>query len=98
MKIPDSVLSVLCLATLLVAFSCSKNNDAAVSPPDIYAFGLVNKAVTTWKNGVPTSVTDGSITVYPKAMAVVGTDVYVAGVSMTMALYPLQSTGRMELA
>ena len=74
--------------------SCKKESNNSNEPLiDVYLAGTVwetptSMAVATyWKNGIPVSLTDGHQTAVAQAIAVAGTDVYVAGNEGVNAVY-----------
>ena len=54
-------------------------NAVAVSDTDVYVVGRIGWVSKLWKNGVATNLTDGSFSSDAKAIAVAGSDVYIAG-------------------
>ncbi len=75
------------LAILVIVASCSKKNNAFVSPPvvakDVYVAGFenngTNNVVKVWKNGIAATLTDGSTGAYANSVFVSDTNVYIAG-------------------
>jgi hypothetical protein len=58
-------------------------NAVAVSDTDVYVVGRNGYNAKLWKNGVLTNLENSSFTADPKAITIVGNDVYIAGYDYT---------------
>ena len=85
-----SFFSILLLISIIVFSGCKKADNTAPSAPglptltkDVYVAGFetsgTKRVAKVWKNGVATSLTNGSNDASAVSVYVSGTDVYVAG-------------------
>ena len=82
MKNLSKTLAILIFAIFII--SCSKDEDSISSSKDVYVGGFIVNSdfiwvATIWKNGVATSVSDGTQFAVINDITVVGNDVYAVG-------------------